>query len=110
MKFIWTPKELSDHWSLNYEELELLKAKTEHSHLPFCAQLKHYQYFGSFPRSFNDIPNEALQYLMTQLEIEKPADYKWNGRIARRHKVEIFEYLGIRKSTQEDREQWGRLR
>lgn len=106
MKFIWTPKELSDHWSLNYEELELLKAKTEHNHLPFCAQLKHYQYFGSFSKSFNDIPNEALQYLMTQLEIEKPADYKWNGRIARRHKVEIFEYLGIRKSTQEDREQF----
>jgi len=104
MKKLWIQKDLSDHWSLNYEELELIKLKTEQSHLPFCAQLKHYQNFGFFPSSYHDIPNESLQYLMSQLGAQKPDNYKWNGRIARRHKVEILEFLGIKKSNKNERE------
>jgi hypothetical protein len=34
MKQIWDAEELSQHWSLNYEELELLKTKPYKSHAP----------------------------------------------------------------------------
>ena len=64
MKDFWDGKELADHWSLSFEELELLKTKPSCSHLPFCVQLKHYQYSGSFPKFFSDIPEIPLQYLM----------------------------------------------
>ncbi len=103
MKHFWDGKELADHWSLSFEELELLKTKPSRHHLPFCVQLKHYQYSGSFPKSFSDIPEIPLQYLMSQLEVVEIEEYEWEGRTAKRHRLEILDYLGIRKSTDSDR-------
>jgi len=106
MKHFWDGKELADHWSLSFEELELLKTKPSRSHLPFCAQLKYYQYSGSFPTSFSDIPEIPLEYLRGQLEVVEIKEYEWDGRTAKRHKLEILEYLGIRKSNDEDRTEY----
>jgi len=103
MKHFWDGKELADHWSLSFEELELLKTKPSRSHLPFSAQLKYYRYSGSFPKSFSDIPEIPLQYLMGQLEADQIDEYEWDGRTAKRHKLEILEYLGIKKSKKTDR-------
>ncbi|MCH2189639.1 MAG: DUF4158 domain-containing protein [Gammaproteobacteria bacterium] len=62
MKHIWDGKELADHWSLTFEELELLTSKPARHYLPFCVQLKHYQSSGAFPLTFSDIPEVSLQY------------------------------------------------
>lgn len=85
MKYYWTTKILADHWSLSFEELELLKTKPKRSHLPFCAQLKHYKNHGSFPMRYKDVPGEPLQYLMDQLNINDLHEYEWKGRSAKRH-------------------------
>ncbi len=106
MKHFWDGKELTDHWSLSFEELELLKTKPSRSHLPFCAQLKHYRYSGCFPESFTDIPEIPLDYLKDQLEVVGIEEYEWDGRSAKRHRVEILEYLGIQKSNNTDRTQY----
>lgn len=106
MKYFWDGKELADHWSLNFEELELLKTKPPRSHLPFCSQLKQYQYSGSFPESFSDIPEIPLDYLKGQLEVSNIEEYEWDSRTAKRHRLEILEYLGIRKSMDKDREEY----
>jgi len=103
MKYIWNPKELAEHWSLSFEELELLKTKPVRSHLPFCAQLKYYQNSGTFPKSFHDVPTDAIQYLIDQLGTSPDYNYSWKGRSAKRHRLEILEFLGIKKSTPDDR-------
>ncbi len=76
------------------------------SHLPFCAQLKYYQYSGSFPTSFSDILEIPLEYLRGQLEVVEIEEYEWDGRTAKRHKLEILEYLDIRKSNDEGRTEY----
>ena len=96
--------DLSQKWSLQYEELELLKGKSENSLLPFCMHLKLYKNQGIFPSSYTEIPQKALEYLMSQLDVKSIPEYKWKGRISRRHKAEILEYLGIKKTNVDDRE------
>ena len=103
MKCFWDGKELSNHWSLSFEELELLKTKPSRSHLPFCVQLKHYKYAGYFLTSFSDISDVPLQYIMGQLDIVDIEEYEWDSRTAKRHNLEILEYLGIKKTSSADR-------
>lgn len=68
MKKIWNDEELGQHWSLTYEELELLKTKPEKNHLAFCMQLKYYQYYGAFPENEKELSEITVQYISEQLE------------------------------------------
>lgn len=56
MKHIWDVEELATHWSLRFEEMQLLKSKPARNHLPLVAQLKYYRYTGRFPGAVGDIP------------------------------------------------------
>lgn len=108
MKQLWDTEELSQHWSLNYEELQLLKTKPYNSHLAFCMQLKYYQYYGIFPKSKKEFADIPLQYISEQLGCENRKDkilsyYDWEDRTARRHRQEILDFLGIRKLVENDR-------
>ncbi len=40
------------------------------------------------------------------MEVVKIEEYEWDGRTAKRHRLEIFEYLGIRKSKDKDRTEY----
>lgn len=106
MKYTWNHHELTTHWSLNFEEIELLKTKPERSHLAFCVQLKYYQSYGSFPDSYNDIAKTSLEYLMSQIEITELPEYDWKSRTAQRHRLEVLDFLGIKKTTTGDRDQF----
>ncbi|MDJ1138806.1 hypothetical protein [Marinicella marina] len=70
MNLITPFEDVSQKWSLQYEELELLKGKSENSLLPFCIHLKLYMNQGIFPSSYADIPHKALEYLMSQLDVK----------------------------------------
>ncbi|QQM26557.1 Tn3 family transposase [Elizabethkingia sp. M8] len=105
MKKIWNDEELGQHWSLTYEELELLKTKPEKNHLAFCMQLKYYQYYGAFPENKKELSEITVQYISEQLEIDIDTlfYYDWENRTARRHKQEILIFLKIRKLDSKDR-------
>ncbi|WP_439331982.1 DUF4158 domain-containing protein [Pseudoalteromonas caenipelagi] len=105
MKQFWDAHELSEHWSLTFDELELLKTKPARSRLAFCLQLKYYQYTGTFPKSLTDLPDSPLHHLVDQLgtEIKDIKEYDWNGRTGRRHREEILVFLGVAKLTEETR-------
>ncbi|MFV0468511.1 MAG: DUF4158 domain-containing protein, partial [Dysgonomonas sp.] len=110
MKQIWDAEELGRHWSLSYEELQLLKTKPYKNHVAFCMQLKHYQYYGIFPESKNDLTGVALQYILEQLGFGNKKDntlsyYDWEDRTARRHRQEILDFLGIRKFLESDQKE-----
>ncbi|MCC2525764.1 Tn3 family transposase [Vibrio coralliilyticus] len=103
MKFIWDSTELSEFWTLSYEELELLKTKPAKNHLPFCIQLKFYKQNGTFPKSFDDIDEVPIQYVMSQIDVASIEPYDWSSRTAKRHRSEVLQFLGIRKSSDKDR-------
>ena len=103
MKQIWNAEELGLYWSLSYEELELLKTKSNKSHLSFCMQLKYYQYYGVFPKDKKELADVTLQYISEQLGIPNSLRYyDWENRTARRHRQEILTFLKIRKLNSED--------
>lgn len=105
MKRIWSIDELAEHWSLKYEETQLLKTKPSRNHLAFVAQLKYYQNTGRFPLASNDLPDTPLHYLAEQLEttVVMLHEYDWRGRTGTRHRQEILEFLGIRRVSAADK-------
>lgn len=105
MKRIWNLDELAEHWSLKFEETQLLKTKPTRNHLAFVAQLKYYQNTGRFPLATNDIPETPLHYLADQLEItvDQIHEYDWLGRSGTRHRKEILEFPGIRRVSAADK-------
>jgi len=56
MKSIWDTEELANHWSLRFEEMQLLKSKPNRNHLAFVSQLKFYQNSGRFPPPLKTFP------------------------------------------------------
>jgi len=93
MKQFWDDEELGKHWSLTYQELELLKTKPQKHHLAFCMQLKYYQYHGAFPEGKREFPQTLLQYVSDQLDIsDNIFSYEWESRTARRHRQEILTF------------------
>jgi len=105
VKQLWTSAELSASWSLTFAELSLLKMKSAHNCLGFCAQLKFYQKNGRFPRSGADIPGATLGYLADQLGVDPSVldRYAWSGRANQRHRKAILKYLGIRRAKPADK-------
>ncbi|QOI95902.1 Tn3 family transposase [Aeromonas salmonicida] len=105
MKRIWSIDELAEHWSLKYEETQLLKTKPSRNHLAFVAQLKYYQNTGRFPLASTDLPETPLHYLAEQLEttVALLHEYDWRGRTGTRHRQEILEFLGIRRVSATDK-------
>jgi len=106
MKKVWDTEELTTLWSLSFNDLQLLKTKPSKAHLGFVAQLKHYQYYGRFLLSCDEIGSAPLEFLAEQLElpISDIDFYEFSGRTGRRHKKEILDYLGIIPATNEDKE------
>ena len=68
MKSIWDTEELANQWSLDFEEMQLLKSKPNRNHLAFVSQPKFYQNLGHFPSSTKDISPTVLYYLASRLE------------------------------------------
>ena len=98
MKQVWTSDELGEYWTLNFEDLALLKRKPSAGRLGFCAQLKFYQLYAGFPQSHGEFAIDVREFLAEQIEISSDEFhvYDWNGRTGRRHRQEILEYLDVK--------------
>jgi hypothetical protein len=105
MKSIWDTEELANHWSLRFEEMQLLKSKPNRNHLAFVSQLKFYQNSGRFPSSAKDISPTVLHYLANQIEADVGYldSYDWSGRTGSRHRREILDFIGIRRVSAADK-------
>ena len=96
--------ELTDGWSLNHDEFELLKHRTAKSRLAFAAMLKFFQLEGRFPGDKREVPGVALEYLADQLDVPVAAfqSYNLTGRTAKRDRESIRDHLGFRRITVDD--------
>ena len=106
MKKHWGEAELSEQWSLNSEEHDLISSHPEKNWLGLAAQLKYLQIEGCFPRKLSDIPKPAKEYLAQQLStpVSGIKKYNWKGRSCTRHRQHIRTFFGYRPSNADDTE------
>ena len=106
MKKHWGETELSEQWSLNSEEHDVIASHSEKNRLGLAIQLKYIQIEGRFPRKLSDIPPLANEYLAQQLNTPPSGinKYDWEGRSCARHRQHIRLFLGYRTPTAEDAE------
>lgn len=99
--------ELTEVWTLLPDELSEVNKKDGINRLAFAALLKYFQQFGRFPRSSQELPNEVVNYLAKQLNIEfnEFKKYDWNGRTIKYHRAQIRDLLGFREITVEESQQ-----
>lgn len=109
MKSIWDTEELANHWSLSFEEIQLLKSKPNRNHLAIVSQLKFYRNSGRFPSSAKDISPTVVHYLANQIDADAGDldSYDWLSRTAFRHRREILDFIGIRRVSAADKINFG---
>ncbi len=106
MRQQWKPAELIDYWTLGSEEINLINAisKNDYNRFGCGLLLKYLQVEGKFPNRKQDIPRVVIEHIAEQIHVQSSIlqQYDLRGRAAKRHRVEIRRFLGIRKGTVAD--------
>jgi hypothetical protein len=92
-------------WSLSFGEMALIEAKAAKARLGFGVLLRFRRLRGRFPRDRSEIPTAALAYVAEQIggSVKTFERYDLNGRSSRRHRIEILDFMGLKRLTQPDR-------
>lgn len=103
MKQRWAPDELINYWTLTPEETNLVNntSKTDYNRIGCAVLLKHFQIEGKFPHRKQDIPDAVVEHIAQQLKAQSTEfkRYELRERVAKRHRVQIRTFLGVRVST-----------
>ncbi len=106
MRQQWKPAELIDNWTLGDEEISLINAisKNDYNRFGCGLLLKYFQVEGKFPNRKQDIPKVVIEHVAEQMHVQSSIfqQYELQGRAAKRHRVEIRRFFGIRKGTVAD--------
>ena len=99
MKRKWNNQELSEHWTLEPDERELIRRRKGANRLGFALLLKYFQLQGRFPEKKNELPRVVQTFVAEQLELPVALyqDYQWGGRTLTSHRVEIRELYGFHR-------------
>lgn len=104
MKRKWENEELTEHWSLDSQERELIGQKKGANRLGFALLLKFFQWQGRFPEKKNEIPRVVQEFVAQQLGISASLyqEYDWQGRASHYHRAEIRQLLNFRPIQSSD--------
>jgi hypothetical protein len=107
MKRNWTPDELARHFSLSFDEFDLLANKSGPTCLGFAVLLKFFQFEGRFLNAKSEVPRSLVNYLAPQVEVEAEAylEYDWLGRSIKYHRAQIRQFLGFKPASLQDQAQ-----
>ena len=99
MKRKWENHELIEHWTLEDEEQQLIGKKRGVNRLGFALLLKFFQLKGRFPEKQYEIPRVVRSFVSEQLGLqeERYQQYNWQGRVIKRHRVEIRQLYGFHR-------------
>lgn len=106
MKREWSSDELAEHWSLLFEEQELVSGKAGKTRLSFAVLLKFFQYEFCFPSRPHEVPQAVVEYIASQVNVSPRwwSEYDSSSRSARYHRKEIRLLLGFRECRNDDLE------
>lgn len=98
---------MTEYWTLQPVELELLANKTGENRLGFALLLKFFQIEGRFPESKNEIPRKCAAFVAEQIDISVSAffkyfDYDSSKRNVMYQRAQIREYTGFRECSVSD--------
>jgi hypothetical protein len=65
--------------------------------------LKDFQYHGRFPAAIKEIPSDVVKFIADEIKTLRSDinHFDWYGRTAKRHRTEIYSFLGVRRMTPE---------
>ena len=105
MKRLWSQADLERDWTLSTRERKLALSQTRPTNqIGFALLLKWFEIEGRFPRSCNEIPSPPLFFVAKQLGVapETLDGYDWEGRVIKRHRLQVRQELGFRDFVEED--------
>lgn len=104
MKRKWENHELVEHWSIDEEDRLLVMSKRGVNRLGFALLLKFFQLKGRFPETQSEIPRVVRAFVAEQLSVDEGdySQYNWEGRGIKRHRVEIRQHYGFRRTGTKD--------
>ncbi len=104
MKRNWELDELIEHFTILPNEMTLIEPKSIENQLGFAVLLKFFQHEARFPTHPFEVPKPVIAYLAKQIvcEPDRYAQYNWNGRTIKAHRVQIREFFDFREATVED--------
>lgn len=104
MKRKWENEELTEHWSLDSQERELIAQKKGANRLGFALLLKFFQWQGRFPEKKHEIPRVVQEFVAQQLGLSASLyqEYDWQGRASHYHRAEIRQLLQFRPVQSSD--------
>jgi hypothetical protein len=93
--------ELLDHFTLDPDELKLLRNKTGATRLGFALLLKYPARKGRFPHGRSDLADNAISTSPGRSGVppEELVFYFWAGRTIKGHRAEIRRHLRFRECT-----------
>ena len=96
-------------WGLSFDDLTFINGYNKLAYLGVALQLKHLQHFSYFADEDTQVSHEILNYLGDQLGYNRAVrfDYDFQGRTARRHIMEIVQFLNFQRMSDEHRNQLG---
>ena len=88
MRQRWEVDELIDSWTLDPDDVRLVANKTGPTRLGFGVLLKFFELEARFPRSLDEVPVEAVDFVGRQLDVRFDAmsNYDWSGSSWKRHR------------------------
>ena len=104
MRQRWGIDELIESWSLDQADWELVGNKTGATRLGFAVLLKFFELEARFPRSIDEVPIEAVDFMGRQVDVrfESLDGYDWSGSSWKRHRRQIRARFGFRAWSLDD--------
>ena len=96
--------DLYQNFTLQEEELKLLKDRTKVNKIGLAILLKFFQMESRFPQNLMDIPEATVEYIAQQIGVstEFYSRYDLNSRNAIKHRKLIRQFTGFREGTNKD--------
>ena len=105
-------QDLKDFFWLSADDRqETTRQRGQHNWLGFALQLCCLRYLGFFPSNFLELPQEVVQFVASQLQVDSNCFHLYGQRPStqRQHQRHIQAFLGYRRATDMDvlsLEQW----
>lgn len=104
MRREWSSDELVGSWTLVGEDWKLVGNKSGVTRLGFAVLLKFFEIKARFPRSADEVPAAAVDYVAEQVKVVPDgfAEYQFSGRTVEYHRARVRAAFGFREFTRGD--------
>ena len=93
----------ASQWGLSYSEFDFVQRFGVSSQVMVACQLLFFRSYGRFLDGRDDLDPDVVSYVVDQLGVADAAEYNFAGDTARRQRMNILDFLEIRRASSRDR-------